>query len=235
MNRILMLFSALCVTLTSLTPTRAQEPPLVHLTTSLLLGRACAKEESLWPRGIPTEAVVAHHMEAFRDGCWGINQVYERGAARSHWTYERMVREYSVHVFEPDEDRPWVADLRVGAWEPAGWPAQLPWNERPDRPDHPTGYGLWMEEFSLANDIRTHVIVMPYGHKCPVPPDHWGGEMDHWRGDANGWVQERCGDARNEFWLVPSFHTEEELARARASLVAPPIAADVAQGTHGRL
>ena len=215
-------------------------PPPVHLTEHLILGRACVKEESLWPPGTPTaerpmHVLDAEHFVKLRDGCWGIDQVYQGVARRSHWSYERAVREYSPNVFTPDEDRPWVADLRVGAYTPLGWPsANLPWNERPDRPDAPTGYGLWMRAFHMAATIRDHTMIMPYGHKCPVPPDHWGGACDHWRGVANGWVQEKCGEAKNEFWIVPAWHTSEELERARLSLVGAPIPADVARGAGHR-
>jgi hypothetical protein len=204
----------------------AQDAPLADY---LVLARAGVKEESLMPRASET---TAEHAAAVRDGMLLIDQVYARGAARTHATYERFARQYSPAVFTPMRDRPWIADLRVGSHMPAEWPPNLFWMGAPPRSRQLNGYELWMHgALHDAIAIRKGRVTA----SCPVPADHWGGPMDHWRGEANGWVPMRCGRSRNEGWLVPAFHTPEELSTARVAWTrATAVGADLARGRARR-
>jgi len=220
---------------------RGQEPPstgtayaghhIQHITPELVLARATVKEESLFPGA---HSSLAEHDIQARDGCAMIDAVYARGAARSHIDYEAFARRYSQHVFTPDESRPWIADLRGGTHIPNDWPRGLFWEPQP-RSRRYSGMVEWMKIFHIAAEVRQGRgdALIPLDHRCPAPPDHWGGKMDHWRGVANGWVQEQCGASQNEAWLISGLHTPAELARARAS-VATIVPASIASGQHHR-
>lgn len=199
-----------------------------HITPELTLARACAKEEGLFAARGQTEA---EHVISLRDGCTGIFQVYKRGAAYSHHSFESFARAYSPHVFEPGGENPWIAGLSNGPHEPALWPGHSRlW--MPDRTSRPDGESRWMALLAVANDIYHGRGPVPLEHRCSLPPDHWGGKMDHWRGVANGWIQERCGVALNEFWLVPARHEASDLARLPRIVDEPtgPVSANLARG-----
>jgi len=194
-------------------------PPLAK---HLVLARLGVKEESLFPSRHETVEEQRAHV---RDGMSLINDVLERGAARTHTSYQRFAEQYSPDAFHPDATRPWIADLRVGAWRPAGWPQSLYWTGAPSNGLALNGYDLWMGDVADA----VAIVKGRVPRSCPVPADHWGGPIDHERGLAEGWVPERCGNSRNEGWLVPAWHTADELALARASTSAA-VPAAVARG-----
>lgn len=205
-----------------------QVPSVMHLADYVILARGGAKEESLLPLASET---TEEHDAAVADGMSLIDQVYSRGAARTHLTYEAFARQYSPAIFTPMRDRPWIADLRVGPHMPAAWPDNLFWTGAPARSRQVNGYDRWMRAVHNAIAIRKGRTEPA----CPVPADHWGGPMDHWRGEANGWVPMVCGTSRNEGWLVPAYHTDAELSAARwAWAQHTAIAADIARGRGRR-
>lgn len=180
-----------------------------HLADYVILARAGAKEESLFPGAGQSE--MAHALSAL-DGMSLIDSVYSRGATRTRSNYEHFARQYSPHLFAPEPGRPWVADLRVGSHIPNGWPPGLFWNPDPSH-RRPDGFTLWMHMIHGAQEIIAGHVPL----SCPVHPDHWGGPMDHLRGLANGWIYMRCGTSRNEGWIVPAWHTLAERDLARSS------------------
>lgn len=153
---------------------QAHAQPQVHA-----LSRICVGEAG-WDRGPDCPAIwaVLDYRSAVRGSTW-------LSAARAYSPGHLGLRE--------GRQRPWIAHLRPGGWQPRGWPAALPWRRY-------RGRWLRMVEYArqiVAGDVRP-----------PCSPHHWGARygVDLRRAHRAGWREVDCSvdgvRTRNAFWRV---------------------------------
>lgn len=125
--------------------------------------------------------------------CAAIVHVLQRRARARHVALERMVRLYSSRHFDPrrTDPRRWIADLRLAAERPDGWPSHALWEHHRAR---------WLETIEHVRDVLRGELDDP----CDGAADHWG--MRHGpdleRARRAGWRLLDCGETRNAFWSV---------------------------------
>jgi hypothetical protein len=132
---------------------------------------------------------VAEEGFALTDGHAAIAHLLVRRAARLGLTPRRMAHAYSGRHFQADrtDARRWIADLRLDAHRPRGWPRGTSWARH--RPQ-------WLAVVEHVRAVLRGEVADP----CPSAM-HWGApSLDR---TEVGWVRVECGDALNHFWRIP--------------------------------
>lgn len=128
--------------------------------------------------------------EAWGGDCFGIHEVFLRGAERTEHSYRQFARDYSGRVFEPltyeehelavargadglAQNR-WASFLRTDGHEPTGWPsAHRRWGS-----EH-GGRAAAMMALELCRFIATRTLEdIATWSIAEHPVDDWGGRMD---------------------------------------------------------
>lgn len=115
-----------------------------------------------------------------------------------------IMRAYARNVFNENrkDSRRWIVNLNSRFEEPEGWSGNvtIPWGLRREG---------FIDVYNHAGDLlRTRPAETP----CGVKVSHWGARG--FRRDlhlSRGWRLVECGKTNNDFWVVPSRQSAEEI------------------------